>query len=245
MNQSERQFNTDQQKRNKNQFGNKKKALMLVVAAVATILVVPVLAWFYFQRSLQTITMIDEPLPLEIGAGDARDITELELSNIDVTEKKYHDVVFCVYSSQLLSYNIQLAHTTNIGFSYTIYPAQKTSDSGLDPVKYMDENYYIDVNQHVDGKYLNLEKNNTSDRAVAVNSGVYHNNTYGSYNSIQTYAEPLYWKNNGILSLPQNRDERGYYINYYVLRISWDNTVRNNKETDMVYLMAEATGAAS
>ena len=34
----------------------------------------------------------------------------------------------------------------------------------------------------------------------------------------------------------------GYYINYYVLRVSWGESLVNNKETDMVYLMVETSG---
>ena len=36
----------------------------------------------------------------------------------------------------------------------------------------------------------------------------------------------------------QKTDKNGNYVNYYILHITWDETVQNNKETDMIYIMA-------
>lgn len=71
------------------------------------------------------------PNALLIGAGDAKPIQQLELSNIDVSgAQKYKDVVFCVYSTKPgLAYHLQLAHTTNIGFSYEIDKASIETDA--------------------------------------------------------------------------------------------------------------------
>lgn len=236
------------EERMENKSGHKKKAVAVIMITIAMVLVVPVLAWFYFQKSLQTVTKINEPLPLEIGAGDARDIAELELSNIDVTEGTYKDVVFCVYSSQILSYDIQLAHTTNIGFTYTIYPAKKTDDGGTSKVTYLGNDYYFDEEVPVEGSYLNKKDGSSK---LASSDGTYHILTYktgeSSYSNVQASAEPLYWKNIENLTLPDapsSIEGENIYIDYYVLRISWDSTVQNNKETDMIYLMAEAAGAA-
>ena len=41
---------------------------------------------------------------------------------------------------------------------------------------------------------------------------------------------------------PGDSNKEGYYINYYVLRVSWGESLVNNKETDMVYLMVETSG---
>lgn len=231
--------------------GRKKRAVAAVTIAALAVLVVPVLAWLFFQKSLQTVTKINEPNPLKIGAGNARDIKELELSSIDVSgEKKYEDVVFCVYSTTKgLSYHLQLAHTTNIGFKYTIYPAVKepADESGYNAsVSYLDKKYYYKTTSTVPGGYLNKQGESEGGfHALAQPTGTYHDKTYatsnGNYKNVQANAEPLYWKTTSSLSLPNDYDDTGFSINYFVLHISWDASIQNNKETDMVYLMAEQT----
>ena len=41
-----------------------------------------------------------------------------------------------------------------------------------------------------------------------------------------------------VLPDKDKKDDTGYYVNYYILHISWDENVKNNKETDMIYIMA-------
>lgn len=247
---SEEQQNSTEQSRIRRWSGQKIQAVAAAIVAFVALLIVPVLAWFSFQRNIHTITKIREPQALVIGAGNAKAVTELELNDIDVSgEKKYKDIVFCIYSPQSLAFNLQLAHTTNTGFTYAIYPAKRTAMGGSSTISYLNETYYFNENSPVSGSYLNLERDSSPARATA--SGEYHNNSYAKsdgsgviYDNVQPNAEPLYWKTNGELHLPNNMDDTGYYINYYVLRISWDNSAKNNKETDMVYLMAEATGSS-
>ena len=74
---------------------------------------------------------------------------------------------------------------------------------------------------------------------------LFHGTTYDAYNNVQISAEPLYWKTtekqtlNKITSAITTIDKDTYYVDYYILRISWDDTVQNNKETDMIYIMAK------
>ena len=205
----------------------KKKAVLAVIAAALALLVLPVMAWLYMQRSMETITKINMPA-LFIGAGDTKPIQELELSNIDVSaEQKYKDIVFCVYSTKSgLEYNIQLAHTTNIGFTYTIYKASLVSSDG--DVSYLNGQYK--KREPLTGKYLNKGDNGHA-------NSTYHETTYDTYSHVQAAAEPLYWRTTNKETLPGS-EHNGNYINYYILRISWDEKVQDNKETDMVYLMA-------
>ena len=212
----------------------KKRAILAVIAAALALLVIPVFAWLYMQRSMETITKVNMPYALLIGAGDAKPIQQLELSNIDVSgTQKYKDVVFCVYSEKpSKSYYLQLAHTTNIGFKYEIYKAsQSAADAPAENVvsylgkQYKKENLLV-------GSYLNKDGN--SDNAT----DTYHKITYGKYDSVQKSAEPLYWKTTDQETLPGKQDDTTYYVNYYILHIFWDENVQNNKETDMIYLMA-------
>lgn len=174
------------------------------------------------------------PYALLIGAGDAKPIQQLELSNIDVSgTQKYKDVVFCVYSEKpSKSYYLQLAHTTNIGFKYEIYKASRPAAdaSTEDVVSYLGKQYI--KGDKLVGSYLNKDESSGN----ATNK--YHEITYGKYDKVQKSAEPLYWKTTSQETLPKEKDDTTYYVNYYILHISWDENVQNNKETDMIYLMA-------
>ena len=218
--------------------GRKKRAIAAVAAAALALVVLPVFAWLYMQRSMETITKVNMPYALLIGAGDAKPIQQLELSNIDVSgTQKYKEVVFCVYSEKpSKSYYLQLAHTTNIGFKYEIYKASRSaadaSTENENVVSYLGKQYI--KGEQLTGSYLNKDGN--SDHAT----DKYHEITYNKYEKthVQKSAEPLYWKTTSQETLPKGKDDTTYYINYYILHISWDENVQNNKETDMIYLMA-------
>ena len=212
--------------------GRKKRAIAAVAVAALALVVLPVFAWLYMQRSIETITKVNMPYALLIGAGDAKPIQQLELSNIDVSASKSKDVVFCVYSEKSSkSYDLQLAHTTNIGFTYEIYKATRAdSNASTDVVECLGKQYAKGVKLF--GSYLNIDENNR----YATNA--YHGETYGEYEKVQKSAEPLYWKTSIQVTLPDREDYTGYYVNYYILHITWGDDVQNNKETDMIYLMA-------
>ena len=230
---AEEQQEHRKQKKDWKQERRKRRAIWAVVSAALVLLAVPVLAWLYMQRSMETITEIKKPEILSIKAGDMQDIEQLELGTIDVSgDQRSKDVVFCVYSAEAgKSYYLQLAHTTNIGFTYSIYRASMAAKGG-DIITYLGKQYAKD--DLLSGKYLNLAE----DKKHATKD--YHATTYETYDNVQQAAEPLYWKSDEQETLPdKQQDATGeFYVNYYILRISWDGTVQNNKETDMIYLMA-------
>lgn len=233
--QTEKLQDSEKEASHKSWSARKKRAILAVIAAALALLVIPVFAWLYMQRSMETITKVNMPYALLIGAGDAKPIQQLELSNIDVSgTQKYKDVVFCVYSEKpSKSYYLQLAHTTNIGFKYEIYKASRPAAdaSAADVVSYLGKQYKKE--NPLDGSYLN-KKDESSGNAT----NKYHEITYGKYDKVQKSAEPLYWKTTSQETLPAKQDDTTYYVNYYILRILWDENVQNNKETDMIYLMA-------
>lgn len=226
---AEEQQEHRKQKKDWKQERRKRRAIWAVASAALVLLAVPVLAWLYMQRSMETITEIKKPEILSIKAGDMQDIEKLELGTIDVSgDQKSKDVVFCVYSAeQGKRYYLQLAHTTNIGFTYSISKA--LPDAGGD-ITYLGKQYKKD--ESLPGGYLNLDV----DQKRATNT--YHATTYGEYGKVQQAAEPLYWKSNVQETLPEKNTSGEFYVNYYILHISWDETVQNNKETDIIYLMA-------
>ena len=228
---AEEQQERRKQKKDWKQERRKRRAIWAVVSAALVLLAVPVLAWLYMQRSMETITEIKKPEILSIKAGDMQDIEKLELGTIDVSgDQKSKDVVFCVYSAEAgKRYYLQLAHTTNIGFTYSIYKASAPNE-GSD-ITYLGKQYKKD--DLLSGRYLNRAddgKHATKD---------YHKTTYRAYDKVQQAAEPLYWKSNVQETLPNEKNaNEEFYVNYYILHISWNETVQNNKETDMIYLMA-------
>ena len=229
---AEEQQEHRKQKKDWKQERRKRRAIWAVVSAALVLLAVPVLAWLYMQRSMETITEIKKPEILSIKAGDMQDIEKLELGTIDVSgDQKSKDVVFCVYSAEAEKrYYLQLAHTTNIGFTYSIYKSSPPTEDGN--ITYLGKQYQKGE-EPLPGGYLNL----ADDGKHATNA--YHETTYEKYDHVQQAAEPLYWKSNGQETLPNKEDANGeFYVNYYILHISWDETVQNNKETDMIYLMA-------
>ena len=228
---AEEQKEHRKQKKDWKQERRKRRAIWAVGSAALVLLAVPVLAWLYIQRSMETITEIKKPEILSIKAGDMQDREQLELGTIDVSgDRKTKDVVFCVYSAeQGKSYHLQLAHTTNIGFTYSIYKASSPTEGG--DVTYLGKQYK--KGQSLQGGYLNLAE----DQKHATKT--YHATTYGTYGNVQQAAEPLYWKSDAQETLPNTKNaSEEFYVNYYILHISWDETVQNNKETDMIYLMA-------
>ena len=233
--QTEKQQDEGRQEKHRVWLTQKERVVISVILAFSALLVLPVFAWLYMHRSMETITKVNMPNALLIGAGDAKPIQQLELSNIDVSgAQKYKDVVFCVYSTKPgLDYHLQLAHTTNIGFSYEIDKASIETKAVNGSIFYLGD-YYRKVDE-LAGKYLNKE----TESNYATKD--YHEKTYEKYSNVQISAEPLYWKTTSQEKLPdetQTPDKNGNYVNYYILHITWDETVQNNKETDMIYIMA-------
>ena len=233
--QTERQQDEGRQGKHRMRLTRKKRVVISVILAFSALLALPVFAWLYMHRSMETITKVNMPNALLIGAGAAKPIQQLELSNIDVSgAQKYKDVVFCVYSTKPgLDYHLQLAHTTNIGFSYEIDKASIETEAANGSIFYLGD--YYRKGDKLAGIYLNKETTNN------YATEAYHEKTYGKYNNVQVSAEPLYWKTTNQEKLPnemQTPDENGNYVNYYILHITWDETVQNNKETDMIYIMA-------
>lgn len=208
---------------------------LLVIAAVSLVVLlmtsVTAYAWFTNRRRLDTMTKINAPSTLVIGAGNKEDSINIDLGSIDVESGTNKYVVFCVYSDlSAQKYKVQLARTTNINFTYTIYQASESAaDSG--DAKYVDANgnsHYYTKGSALTGTYLN--PNGT----IAGNT--LHDRSYGNYNYVQQNAEPLYWQSDEIT---EHTEDGTGFADYYILEVSWTEGYKPiNKETDMVYITA-------
>lgn len=230
-------------------------SIIVLILAVALLIGVT-LSWFFNKRELDSLTWIKTPIRLDIGSGNNHDIAYLDLGSIDAdTPNRTIERVFCVYGEPVDIYSLQLAYTTNIPFYYDIYRASYAPDNGNVNFTYTDENgnhtekFSYDPNSTpvIQAKPLNK----MSGTEIAAHQS--HNLSYGDDNGenpveaskVQSNAEPLYWLagENGLnVMKPQNvqtnnTTQSTYFCDYYVIKIHWDeNTVRNDKETDMVYL---------
>lgn len=193
--------------------------LALLLAAVGTV------AWMRYIRSLQTVTMV-QVTDLSL-VGPDRNTLAIDLGDLDVSTERSKEYVFGVESVGLETCTIQLAHTTNIRFTYEIYKATKSGDS-----------FTYDDSDLVVGSYLNRDENNQNEKIALRGADRFFTSTYkkkeGISYSVQKNAAPLYWKSN-LVNIDENK------ITYFVLKVTWENQ-KNTKETDMVYLTVGTGG---
>lgn len=254
---------------------NKKKyKIMLLIIALIVLAVLGIsYAWFYSQQKVASITRIASPGEIIISGVHGKDMEQIDLSygSEDVNNNNTVTVrnVICIDSLEK-DFILQLAHTTNVtDLSLRVYPATesdiipntnsnyvKGSDGGTD--------YYYSYNPTVgyttkrlqadtdDMKLLQCKNPKDDDSGMALESGEYHNNTYGQNETrVQNQAEPLYWESTEQLSLPltinngkkeseveykENANIKYDYYGYYVLEASW---TEKDKETDVVCVMAK------
>ena len=232
-----------------------KKALTAAAAVIMAFVLfaVSAFAWFVIRRKLAAYAPVANPEMLYIGAGhrnfdavnhafedsDFEDIRYLYLNGIDVTAgHEYYDYVFCVYGIMVGGYKIQLAYTTNNQFSYELYPASESTVDSVGAVAYTTHTstpqtyYYSVAGAAISGSFLN--DRTVSGETLADTSK--HTATYGSYNNVDKYAEPIYWQTNNA--------ESGYlhgdFINYYILRVRINSKTVNDRETDVICIAAKS-----
>ncbi len=223
------------------------KKISIVLSATLTIilLVTTVYAWFSNKKQVATIAKINSPAKLSLKAGNQEDIINFKMSGIDVTKGNSKDFVFCVEGEDITKYSIQLAHTTNINFTYTIYRATETNDTTK--VEYDlesgDQKVYYDKTALLSGATVN-ESTDAVVSSRKLGNTSYKVKSYDDEDTRQKFAEPLYWQSVSITAnespYDYNSDERAF-VNYYVLTVSWGADVTNDKETDMIYLTAQVT----
>ena len=111
--------------------------IQFIMASLLTLFLligIPTYAWFALSSKVETLTKIKAPTTLDIKAGHAYSVQYIDLSDIDVTKNLndgvgHKDYIFAVKAGNSSAYDIQLAHTTNIPFTYTLYRAKELGDS--------------------------------------------------------------------------------------------------------------------
>ena len=234
------------------------------ILTVAVIIAIPVYAWFAHQRQVATMARINSPAKLEIKSGYAEDIINFKVSGINVETATYKDFVFCVEGEDVTAYNLQIARTTNIDFTYTLYKAHSVSEADMisTDVAYEDTSktwrYYRAYDEFRDvegsaayGGYINADS--SASRIMGTNQ--YSEKSYDAGDVLQYYAEPVYWQTKSPViakatdasgssfdeySSFYNKAEENKFLNFYILRVSWSaGALSNDKETDLIYITAQ------
>lgn len=240
-------------------------AAALLLFLSFTVLAAPVFAWFSYNRILASYAPISKPESLYIGAGHRdfdgteftsdyfEDIRYLYLEGIDVkTDREYYDYVFSVFGKAISGYKLQLAYTTNNQFDYKIYKATEYTAAEYDAMSAAQKEgvishtthtdtpttyYYKATGSEIGGSFLNAQTVNGEKIATSA----YHLRTYGDYDDVDKYAEPLYWQTTGI----ERGNPRGDFINYYILRVYVNDKEANDRETDVICIAAKSFSVAS
>lgn len=221
-------------------------------------------AWFRQSYSLSTVAKIKASIRLDLAAGNGEDASRFQIGTVDTTgedeTKNYKDYVIAVKKDRSANYILQIGHTTNIPFTYTLYKATEDNSGtviyvGADNITHK---YKKSDPDPVRGKYLNKI---SGDKILANSDGTYHEKTYNkdnttSYNQVQKNAEPLYWHSTDALGSGTD------LVDYYILTVSWakrpaeqtkDETNDKykyiddieDKETDIVYISVSAKGGGN
>lgn len=241
---------------------NKAQKIQAVAAAFITgalVIAIPAYAWFTFSSKAETMAKIQEPNKLDIRAGDAEDVQYFELNDINIesiTPDQPKCYVFCVVTESAKTYyDIQIAHTTNIPFSYKLYRAEEGQSTDPNVVEYTTHTtpsqkiYYKRKGEALELEKLN-EDNGYAGRKLGPKNDEYYNLVYGKDAKGITDAPEIYAvaKYEQVKELDTWDPEHDFYILELGIEDSttvegfkkW-NAAENNKETDIIYITASRT----
>ncbi|MGN1480950.1 hypothetical protein [Porcipelethomonas sp.] len=240
---------------------NKMQKIQVVLASVITLIFLAeilVYAWFALSSNkAETMTKVQEPKNLDIRAGNAESIEYFDLNDINIEEitadspKCY---VFCVVTgSSKTLYDLQIAHTTNIPFTYTLYRAEVGTEEDANTVPYITHDstpetiYYKRVGEELKLTSLNDDKDNIENygRKLGEKNDKYYDLVYNADDSPEIYAVAKYEQ---VTELETKDPDHDFYI--LELGVETDNSAtgflkwnsnENNKETDIIYITANRT----
>lgn len=238
------------------QLNGRQKTEFIIASALtaAFMIALPVYAWFSSNRNLETITKIKEPGEIIIRAGkrtgetEADPIVNFEMKDLDIeaiiSDHKPQQFVFSVLPGDYnLGYDIQLAHTTNIPFTYTLYKATMPDTSGMTDAQiktHLDAGTWAvytprtdknDKTYYQKGAALGMTVLNADDgasygRVIAKqndtdDSHKSYSQTYDEGDDPEIYAVPIYAQT--VDPITHSSDSTDDY-DYFILELSWDAT---------------------
>lgn len=232
---------------------------VLTVVAIVALITGVTTAWFTNRYRLASIGKIHPLTAISILAPGDTVIQSIDLS-YDKSEVQSDGRVvlkrpFLIRSETEL-FDLCIAHTTNTsGLTIELYEANDEGREGKAYLAGITEKgtpYYWNrkepiTNLFKQGKYLNLVTG--SNQVIADKEHDAHKKTFpyiGSgneqnfYAKVQKYAEPLYWVKEDNRGVRRGDGNVGDYYTNYILEISW---IETDKETDLLYIIAQGAGA--
>ena len=199
------------EKRSKLNRMQKIEVIIATILTIALVVGVSVYAWFESANNMETMTKVKSPDNLDIRAGDFHPILNFDLNGINIEEMaeegKAEYRVFSVSAGDYkIAYNLQIAHTTNIPFKYSLYMATRMPDGTTQTednayVEYHPlsdteaKSYYQISDTAIELKTLNPDEVNETayGRTLANKTGNLYGKTYNrSADTPEIYAVPIY-----------------------------------------------------
>lgn len=222
---------------------------VLLVLAVGALITGTTMAWFTNQYRISSAAKIHPPAYISIRDPGDTVIQSIDLS-YDKSEIRDGKVTLLrpfVIRSEKSSYDLCIAHTTNIsGLSIQLFQATDVSEDTPDVLAGIAANgkpyYWGKDGENLFNKQYYVNKVEVADELIADETHPANFETFqiaedGRYGNVQKNAEPLYWVSTDIQATSSTGSE-DYYTNY-ILEISWAET---DKETDILYVIAQASG---
>ena len=241
--------------------------IQLVIAVLCT-LAIPVYAWFAHQNRIEALSKVKEPPSINIASGGEDPALYITLENIDVNTVDHEKfVVFSVEPGKYSAYDIQLAHTTNIPFTYELYRVKQDDEHGT--IEYIDHTINVEEEMKLlysimtgaagttTGGMVPLTPINQVDGTNRILGSESKLERYGrmnydsNYDDVNQYVKPIYSVARQIPQLSYGDDDSGER-DYFAIKITWQvdsninesssdywNYAFNNKETDLIYISAK------
>ena len=242
-----------------------------LLLALACTLAIPAYAWFAYRDRIEAMSKVKEPLSINLASGGKDPAIYVTLENLDVTAGTQKSIIFSVEPGKYSAYDIQIAHTTNIPFTYQLYRVKEDengtiiytdhtidTNGGETEVKYsvmtgaagttLGEVILTNINPDdgSTGRVLGDESDLTAERK-----------NYALTDEVNQFVKPLYSVARRIPQLDESVDdsaERDYYelvitwtqgnINSSYTDVTYWNYAFNNKETDLIYISAKQNTTA-
>ncbi len=224
----------------------KKKRMLLTVSIILTLFLlveIPVLAWLSSQRKMAVLANVNAPYTLYLSSGHQEDLVYLDMSSIDVgtpgTEGRetHKDFIFSVQGSwDISSYYLQLAHTTNIPFEYTVYRVKDNGDNDRDIYTQAGYSALSSALQETSVPYITHVKTEDAEKGTLFYytyrpDAVYSNNNgFGKVMDKSNYVNPQ----NGTIGTKSDSDT--YYVQTYGTGV----TERVQKNAVPLYMQSKA-----
>ena len=133
--------------------GRKIQVITAMTLTLSIMIVTPTYSWFRKQQKMARYEKISSPNTLYITAASREDIKNFQIAGVDVSQdaywlnadktsagrKTYQDYVFAVAGDYVVSYTLQLAHTTNNNYKYEIFEAEVMAEPAAGSV--LDKDY--------------------------------------------------------------------------------------------------------